>query len=553
MENNILKIIDETTDLLRNIEGLTGSDAFEEVIKVFFTLNQNKSLKTCEEVKKLFTEDLSKRYDFFVGKNIKLKDLTLNELIKTFHKINFESEDIKGRLFEGFLGRVFTSGLGQFFTPREIVNFITDFLRKNNLIPKNGIILDPACGSSGILIKSQTGTQKIVGYDINERLVRVSKMNMVIHNVSNFEINNDSFLNAEINDVDLVVTNPPFGVDERQKEILNKFKFGVNKNKTELEILFLEKIINILKPGGICAIVLPDGIFNNVSLKNVRNHILEYCDIIASIDLPENVFKSTGTGCETGILILQKKEKENKKLKSFNAYRVDFVGYETQTKFAKKIKENDLIEIINNNNYDKKIEVDSLNDSLRIDAKFYLREFLEKNKPSLSIFEQSGEKVNKIYKDDDLIKYVQYSDIDPVFGTIKSYTEMYFLDAPSRAKIVVRENDILIPKLRQSIDKVAIVTSEYDGCVVTNGFYVIKPKKNISVNYVFGILRKKQIQNQLVDYSSGTIMPSVDDCYFSNVKYEIEEEDEYNIIDQKITNVFNLIKSAKTIMNSLSS
>ena len=197
--------------------------------------------------------------------------------------------------------------------------------------------------------------------------------------------------------------------------------------------------------------------------------------------------------------------------------------------------------------------MDSLNDSLRIDAKFYLREFLEKNKPSLSIFEQSGEKVNKIYKDDDLIKYVQYSDIDPVFGTIKSYTEMYFLDAPSRAKIVVRENDILIPKLRQSIDKVAIVTSEYDGCVVTNGFYVIKPKKNISVNYVFGILRKKQIQNQLVDYSSGTIMPSVDDCYFSNVKYEIEEEDEYNIIDQKITNVFNLIKSAKTIMNSLSS
>ena len=193
MENNILKIIDETTDLLRNIEGLTGSDAFEEVIKVFFTLNQNKSLKTCEEVKKLFTEDLSKRYDFFVGKNIKLKDLTLNELIKTFHKINFESEDIKGRLFEGFLGRVFTSGLGQFFTPREIVNFITDFLRKNNLIPKNGIILDPACGSSGILIKSQTGTQKIVGYDINERLVRVSKMNMVIHNVSNFEINNTHY------------------------------------------------------------------------------------------------------------------------------------------------------------------------------------------------------------------------------------------------------------------------------------------------------------------------------------------------------------------------
>lgn len=552
MENNILKIIDETTDLLRNIEGLTGSDAFEEVIKVFFTLNQNGDLTIAQEVKQLYNDDLSKKYDFFVGETIKLKDLTINELIKTFYKINFESEDVKGRLFEGFLGRVFTSGLGQFFTPREIVNFITDYLRSNNLIPNNGIILDPACGSSGILIKSQTGTQKIVGYDINERLVRVSKMNMVIHNVSNFEIYNDSFLNADLENVDLVVTNPPFGVDERQKEILNKFKFGVNKNKTELEILFLEKIINILKPGGICAIVLPDGIFNNVSLKNIRNHILDYCDIIASVDLPENVFKSTGTGCETGILILQKKDKKSKEFKPFIAYKVDYVGYETQTKFAKKITKNDLIEIIENANYNKKIEVSSLNDSLRIDAKFYFRKNLEKNKPELSIFVQSGEKVNKIYKNEDLIKYVQYSDIDPVFGTIKSFTEMYFSDAPSRAKIVVRENDILIPKLRQSVDKVAIVTSEYDGCVVTNGFYVIKPKKNISVNYLFGILRKKQIKNQLEDFSSGTIMPSIDDCYFSELKYDVEEINEYEKINEKITNVFDLINNAKKIMNSLS-
>lgn len=552
MENNILKIIDETTDLLRNIEGLTGSDAFEEVIKVFFTLNQNGDLTIAQEVKQLYNDDLSKKYDFFVGETIKLKDLTINELIKTFYKINFESEDVKGRLFEGFLGRVFTSGLGQFFTPREIVNFITDYLRSNNLIPNNGIILDPACGSSGILIKSQTGTQKIVGYDINERLVRVSKMNMVIHNVSNFEIYNDSFLNADLENVDLVVTNPPFGVDERQKEILNKFKFGVNKNKTELEILFLEKIINILKPGGICAIVLPDGIFNNVSLKNIRNHILDYCDIIASVDLPENVFKSTGTGCETGILILQKKDKKSKEFKPFIAYKVDYVGYETQTKFAKKITKNDLIEIIENANYNKKIEVSSLNDSLRIDAKFYFRKNLEKNKPELSIFVQSGEKVNKIYKNEDLIKYVQYSDIDPVFGTIKSFTEMYFSDAPSRAKIVVRENDILIPKLRQSVDKVAIVTSEYDGCVVTNGFYVIKPKKNISVNYLFGILRKKQIKNQLEDFSSGTIMPSIDDCYFSELKYDVEEINEYETINEKITNVFDLINNAKKIMNSLS-
>jgi type I restriction-modification system DNA methylase subunit len=65
--------------------------------------------------------------------------------------------------------------LGQFFTPREIVDFMVKFLQKNNLIPNDGYILDPACGSAGILIQSQDGNQKIIGFDINERLTRVSK------------------------------------------------------------------------------------------------------------------------------------------------------------------------------------------------------------------------------------------------------------------------------------------------------------------------------------------------------------------------------------------
>jgi type I restriction enzyme M protein len=554
MENNILKIIDESQDLIRNVDGLTGSDAFEEVIKVFFTLNfKNENIKTSEELRKIFEEEVSSEYDFFLGNTIKLKDLTLVELMRLFSKVDLKSEDVKGRIFEGFLGRVFTSGLGQFFTPREIVDFMTDFLKKNNLIREDSVILDPACGSSGILLKTQTGTQTIIGFDINERLTRVSKMNMVIHKIKNFKIYNQSFLNdVKLPQVDLVCTNPPFGVEEKQKEVLDKFKFGVSKTKRDLEILFIEKIIKVLKPGGICAIVLPDGFFNNVSLIDERKYLLDNCDLIASVDLPENVFKSTGTGCETGILFFRKKNKSKTDEISFKAYKVDYVGYETQTKFAKKIIKNDLNDILNNQNYLNQIEVNEINKSFRIDAKYYIRKNKISNLPKMDLFEKSGKNINKVYKNEDTIRYVQYSDIDPVFGIIKSYTTIEKIDAPNRAKIVVKKNDILIPKLKQSLDKVALVTEEFEGCVVTNGFYVIKPKDSVSANYLFGLFRKKQIQDQLKDFSSGTIMPSVDDEYFDEIHYLTENDDEEIIIDKKIKEVLELINNAKIIMNNIS-
>ena len=130
MENNILKIIDETQDLVRNIDGLTGSDAFEEVIKVFFTLNLiKKEINSPEELQSVFFNEIKPNYNFFNSDKINLKELTISELLNTFSKIDLKSEDIKGRLFEGFLGRVFTSGLGQFFTPREIVDFMCELLK----------------------------------------------------------------------------------------------------------------------------------------------------------------------------------------------------------------------------------------------------------------------------------------------------------------------------------------------------------------------------------------------------------------------------------------
>ena len=101
METNILKIINESQDLVRNIDGLTGSDAFEEVIKVFFTINFSKNTDFIDinNFRELYHNKVYKTYDFFIGDTIKLKDLSLFELLNLFGKIDLKSEDVKGRLF----------------------------------------------------------------------------------------------------------------------------------------------------------------------------------------------------------------------------------------------------------------------------------------------------------------------------------------------------------------------------------------------------------------------------------------------------------------------
>ena len=551
---NYNRIVIESQDLIRNIDGLTGSDAFEEIIKIIFTMNLFSTEKLDSlKLKNFYNKNVFPKYDFFIGDKIKLKDITIEQIVSLFSDVDFESEDVRGRLFETYLGRVFTSGLGQFFTPREIVEFITGFLYKKNLIPKNATILDPACGSSGILLTARKKeTDKIVGFDINERLVRVSKMNMVLHGIENYEIKNQSFLLCPDEELyDVCITNPPFGVEEKQKDILEQFIFGHDKKSCDLEVLFIEKILKVLKPGGVCGIVLPDGVFNNVSSIKLREYILEHADVIASVDLPENVFKASGTGCETGILFFRKKvNKEDVKI-NFEAYKVEYVGYETQTKFAKKISQNDLLKILDDSEEVQKTIVESINSTKRFDGKYYFRKKKNLNKNSLNIFENSGKKINEVYKNNsDVIRYVQYSDIDPVFGIIKSFTEMELCEAPSRAKIVINTGDILIPKLKQSSDKIAIVTQEFDGCVATNGFKVIKPKDGKESELVFALFRNKEIQEQLQDYSSGTIMPSVDDDYFNEIVKLDREINEEKMVN-KVKEIFELIDIAKNKMIEL--
>lgn len=253
-------------------------------------------------------------------------------------------------------------GLGQYFTPVPVVDFILDTVKEIGRFQPDYTprLVDPACGEGVFLVRAlEKGIgvpSTIVGIDIDERVQeawRESGIDRVLN--GNLFIQNglydtaDGTISEQSNDdlFDYVVGNPPYGgaglseieADEKLSNALKTFelwKLGNNqrdqndqenlfqndilddhieltKNDIErlerfpIELLFLERFIRLAKSGGVIGIIIPDGILANVNYGYVRNWILERCNIVAIVSLPHNVFRETGTTAKTSILFLQKK------------------------------------------------------------------------------------------------------------------------------------------------------------------------------------------------------------------------------------------------------
>ena len=123
------------------------------------------------------------------------------------------------------------------------------------------------------------------------------------------KLRKDSKSNQDFN-FDIFMANPPFAGDIKESRILSRYELGKNKDgkeqsKVGRDILFIERNLNFLKPGGRMAIVLPQGRFNNSSDKYIRDYIAERCRILAVVGLHGNVFKPH-TGTKTSVLFVQK-------------------------------------------------------------------------------------------------------------------------------------------------------------------------------------------------------------------------------------------------------
>lgn len=309
-----------------------------------------------ERVKALYEE--GRAYDSEVFKDdIRLNPSRVRTIVEYLQDINLSETDLdsKGRAFETFMGSFFRGNFGQYFTPRPIVQFITDVLP----IKQNDYVLDTSCGSGGFLLHAlekirrqaneffdpdskehwqywhDFAEKRLFGIEINEQISRAAKMNMIIHDDGHTNvITADGLLkdtelqrvsgNKEFkyNRFDFILTNPPFGssVKQTEKAYLDTYSFGQkdtswldlknsgvkNREAQSTEVLFIEQCYQFLKPYGYLAVVLPDGVLTNSSLQYVRDQIEDWFRIVAVVSLPQTAFTATGAGVKSSVLFLRK-------------------------------------------------------------------------------------------------------------------------------------------------------------------------------------------------------------------------------------------------------
>lgn len=341
---------------IRNNEGYDPVQAFDELSKVMFAKmyeeQYNKdsnrfTLKVFEDSLKTLKVNIVQQQfleiqkaegfsDLFPDKTtIELKDRTIKDIVEIFenYDLTLTNFDVKGEAFEYFLGDTFTGGLGEYFTPRNVVEFMVEAIS-----PKIGEkIVDPFCGTGGFLIyafeivsekirlndfaenekakwKLVLSNESLFGTDWKYRTAQACKMNMIVHGDGNTGVfQHDGFINIEgkIEEelFDICFTNPPFGAVETDSEILNKFDLGSGRNSQNREILAIERCIKLVKPEkGIVAMILPDGILNGDRNAYVREFIQREAKILAIIGLNKETFEGYSASVKTSIVLLQRKK-----------------------------------------------------------------------------------------------------------------------------------------------------------------------------------------------------------------------------------------------------
>ena len=435
-------------NIIRNNDKLSPEAAFDEISKILFnkiryerdnnlgqifskerfTQNKQKYEELNEEMgvkdakpfyQNLFEktkQDFKEDNLFDPNDTIRIRETSFEKIVEELqiYNLSHTSDDVKGIAFEKFLGRTFRGELGQFFTPRTIVEFMVAALD-----PQEGeYVCDPCCGSGGFLIRafeyvreqieSELEERKeeikaqlipdnyddlkakdqeaidakvsdafakmnyevdisnekgrlrslsfncIYGTDANPRMARTAKMNMIMHGDGHGGVHHhDGLLN--INGIwdgrfDVILTNPPFGsrvdkdikITEADKftdetkikayikrygnEYLNALKqvndhigeslldqFGVGKLSGLTEVLFIDRCINLLKPGGRLGIVLPEGVLNNTNLQNVREYFEGRAKILLIVSIPQEVFMAAGATVKPSFMFFKRFTEDEQK------------------------------------------------------------------------------------------------------------------------------------------------------------------------------------------------------------------------------------------------
>lgn len=271
------------------------------------------------------------KYPGLLGVIFKKAQNKISDPAKLAHLINMigkedwssMSTDVKGDIYEGLLEKNASDvkgGAGQYFTPRPLIRAMVEVMR-----PKTGMVIaDPACGTGGFLLAAYDYIEKhqkldkgaarhlkekaLRGADIVDSVVRLCAMNLYLHGIGGDEspVESKDALRAKVaEEVDMVLTNPPFGKKssvtivgengEKQQDKMTYERDDFWATTSNKQLNFVQHVVSMLKIGGTAAVVVPDNVlFEGGAGETVRRQLLSRCDVHTLMRLPTGIFYAQG-------------------------------------------------------------------------------------------------------------------------------------------------------------------------------------------------------------------------------------------------------------------
>jgi type I restriction enzyme M protein len=249
----------------------------------------------------------------------------LDQVVQMIDKIQMDDRDTKGDLYEYLLSKIATAGRnGQFRTPRHIIKMMVALMQPT----QEDTICDPACGTAGFLVaageyvhqhhpdwfhdqrfREHFNSDMFTGMEFDPTMLRIGAMNLQLHGIDNPQlIARDALSEANSDCRDqfsLILANPPFKGSLDYDSVESSLLKTVKTKKTEL--LFLGLMLRMLKIGGRCAVIIPDGVLfgSSNAHKQIRQTLIEKHKLEAVISMPSGVFKPYA-GVSTAVLVFTK-------------------------------------------------------------------------------------------------------------------------------------------------------------------------------------------------------------------------------------------------------
>jgi type I restriction enzyme M protein len=343
-----------------------------------------------------FGDDLGIRLAFSDADELELKPHTTQLIVERLMpwSLRKSTADVKGGVFEDFLGKTFRDDLGQYFTPTPVINLMVGILQPT----VHDFVGDPACGSARMLTHVLDYVRKqelaraeaeglevtnpdeptpefiefrdnhLFGAEISRNVMHVARVNCLMNGAQYADLKVMDALQPlgsitggimeglpdrpgfYPGGLTMILTNPPFGSKVTSAGILKDLaaRDGVTKKKGKVvkslpqEIVFINRCLEFLKPGGKLGIVLPDGVLANSSTQDVRDWISRWSKLKAVVSLPQETFSPYGAGVKSSVLFLEKRlfplifegqleigqDIEEEKDYSIYMARVDDIGYD---------------------------------------------------------------------------------------------------------------------------------------------------------------------------------------------------------------------------------